>query len=491
MADRLFLRVVEPVKYIGDYQFPDEQIRLGTDASNCDFVFQHAGAGVSKQHLRVFVDGTALFIEDAHSSNGTYVNGRKIGSGPVVIKSTDELQLGPQGPRFYCALSAFSSEQTTLLEAPSTLMPSAAGDGKPGAETMMLSIKHMRRRSVLLIVSSLIFVVLSCVFALVLYKNAQQEQGVAAQEKQARLIALMAQIQEQQQSIKALQQDTGTIVQERDALLKRAQSQLSTLEGQLQAVQNALRDAAATQEDWSAVTQRVSSSIYLCVFRGADGKQMGIGTAFCVDESGVLATNAHVIEMLKKDGDAVIVQNESNKIYNISRMASHAGFNYRPQSPDVGFIKLKPHKDGQQFKSISLASERDVRELDQGQHLGTIGFPGELLKRYLKQSADGISVVATFKDGWVGRITTFKGELSPDGGGQFIQHSASLSGGTSGSPMLLPQGTVVAISNGGLQNNIMLNGKTSQIVSASEIAFAIRADVIREFAKQVPWVKDL
>ena len=43
---------------------------------------------------RLFRDGKGLHIEDLGSTNGTYLNGRKVG-GPAKLKKGDRLRVGP------------------------------------------------------------------------------------------------------------------------------------------------------------------------------------------------------------------------------------------------------------------------------------------------------------------------------------------------------------------------------------------------------------
>src|SRR5919202_504167 len=48
---------------------------------------------VSKRHARIVLKDGKFIIVDLKSTNGTYVNGRKITS-PLVIKSTDKIYIG-------------------------------------------------------------------------------------------------------------------------------------------------------------------------------------------------------------------------------------------------------------------------------------------------------------------------------------------------------------------------------------------------------------
>ena len=48
---------------------------------------------VSKRHSRIVIKDGKFIIVDLKSTNGTYVNGRKIAS-PMVIKETDKIYIG-------------------------------------------------------------------------------------------------------------------------------------------------------------------------------------------------------------------------------------------------------------------------------------------------------------------------------------------------------------------------------------------------------------
>ena len=55
---------------------------------------QLAESMVSQLHARLFRDGKGLNVEDLGSTNGTYVNSRKV-SGPTRLKKGDRLRVGP------------------------------------------------------------------------------------------------------------------------------------------------------------------------------------------------------------------------------------------------------------------------------------------------------------------------------------------------------------------------------------------------------------
>ena len=75
----------------GSQHSVDGELILGRERGTADLVIEDPG--VSRRHARVLPDNGALVVEDLGSSNGTYVNGRRI-SGPVEVADGDEVQLG-------------------------------------------------------------------------------------------------------------------------------------------------------------------------------------------------------------------------------------------------------------------------------------------------------------------------------------------------------------------------------------------------------------
>lgn len=78
-----------PFNIRDSYSIGDE-LSLGRSSSN-DIVIKDPF--ISKKHFRILKDEGEFFIEDLNSSNGTYVNGDKIGD-VVVLKNNDLIKTG-------------------------------------------------------------------------------------------------------------------------------------------------------------------------------------------------------------------------------------------------------------------------------------------------------------------------------------------------------------------------------------------------------------
>ena len=147
----------------------------------------------------------------------------------------------------------------------------------------------------------------------------------------------------------------------------------------------------------------------------------------------------------------------------------HPEYDGTVSSPDVMLVAL--HKDEtKKFASyVNLVGFRDAKELNVGDEIGTIGFPGDLES---SQSRSAIRAIPTFKQGTISALRPYKTSFSsanPMGrvSNRIIQHDFNVTPGTSGSPIFNRRGEIVAINNA---------------VSKTEasLGFGIRADEIRQ-----------
>jgi pSer/pThr/pTyr-binding forkhead associated (FHA) protein len=84
------LRVLEPANLRGHSYPLDEEITLGR-AAGCQVPLEDSYA--SQVHARVFHRDGQWYVEDLGSTNGTYLNRRRV-AGPMVMKRRDRIQIG-------------------------------------------------------------------------------------------------------------------------------------------------------------------------------------------------------------------------------------------------------------------------------------------------------------------------------------------------------------------------------------------------------------
>ncbi|MBT8622538.1 trypsin-like peptidase domain-containing protein [Polynucleobacter paneuropaeus] len=85
------------------YLSPNDTVLLGRDASACKFVINDSS--VSRQHSQIKKSSTGIQICDLNSTNGTWVNGIKVGSNYVRLKLADEIVIGKVKVKIYGDLS--------------------------------------------------------------------------------------------------------------------------------------------------------------------------------------------------------------------------------------------------------------------------------------------------------------------------------------------------------------------------------------------------
>jgi len=84
------LRVIEPAETKGQTYDLDDELTVGR-AGGCHITLDDTY--VSQLHARVFRREAQLYVEDLGSTNGTYLNRKKV-TAPIAIRKGDRLQIG-------------------------------------------------------------------------------------------------------------------------------------------------------------------------------------------------------------------------------------------------------------------------------------------------------------------------------------------------------------------------------------------------------------
>lgn len=84
--------------YVVEVEVPGEPVRRLPLTGTVEFGRRVDGvvladAEASRRHFRLIGSGGAVLVEDLGSTNGTYVNKRKV-TGPTVVHRGDQLQVG-------------------------------------------------------------------------------------------------------------------------------------------------------------------------------------------------------------------------------------------------------------------------------------------------------------------------------------------------------------------------------------------------------------
>ena len=68
----------------------ETELVIGRDSA-CDMVFDDPA--ISRRHVRVFLAGGVVYLEDLGSQNGTFLNGARVEMASI-LRSGDEIALG-------------------------------------------------------------------------------------------------------------------------------------------------------------------------------------------------------------------------------------------------------------------------------------------------------------------------------------------------------------------------------------------------------------
>jgi len=189
----------------------------------------------------------------------------------------------------------------------------------------------------------------------------------------------------------------------------------------------------------------------LVAHHGKNYEKGGFCTAFAIRPR-VLASNAHCVKAAEdfedKGADIWVHLNESNKgsgdpkMFRVARHEGHPKYKHHGMSitPDVGLFVLE---DDDAKTMVKLADKNELKKLGTGDSLFVIGFPGRTM--------DEASPVAVFMFSHVGRITDALGQRAESFEDSWlVQHEGQSTPGPSGSPIFNSEGKVVAINAGGL-----------------------------------------
>jgi tetratricopeptide (TPR) repeat protein len=193
----------------------------------------------------------------------------------------------------------------------------------------------------------------------------------------------------------------------------------------------------------------------------AEGSDVRFGTAFVISRAHrLLATNAHVADLMREPGSLRAILDGSNHAYRVERRWYHPELRrrtrdrssiVRSQDPNDGEVAL-PCSDVAVLRlaeggpelpdEVTLASWGELLDLP-AQPVGVVGFPAY---NYTRWPGPGNKVVATIQQGIVNRLSDYKLEADgPPESLQLVQHSIETWFGFSGAPVFLANGHVAAI----------------------------------------------
>jgi tetratricopeptide (TPR) repeat protein len=239
---------------------------------------------------------------------------------------------------------------------------------------------------------------------------------------------------------------------------------------------------SASADELARTARRLREGIFL-VFNSKGH----LGTGFVVSRMHrLVATNAHVADMARADGQLFAMRNGTDVVYEVTKVWYHPGVCRKTNTglvvrstnvadggvfvlgPDVAVLQLSD--DGPDLPmEMELADPQELDDLF-ALPVGLLGFPGYDQDR---PPGPGRRAIATYRSGVINRQTDFEMDPAADAKAmQFLQHNLQGLGGTSGSPLFLANGHVVALNNAG--------GTREDRGSRVLVNYAVRVDALWE-----------
>jgi hypothetical protein len=250
----------------------------------------------------------------------------------------------------------------------------------------------------------------------------------------------------------------------------------------------------------AAVRERLMQASYVVVLRFASGQETPDGTASPIAPD-ALATNAHIVELFEKlgPGEKMFVRapGPNGKAYEVVSTRRHPGylaFNSFLQSDpiyvtsskscpkcfpdvlsgslsyDVGILQLAPGSNAGPV--LDIATPAELAALTTGTPLAMAGYPVENI---MGSEVQTLGATPNLSLGIITAMTDMFNLPSDPGLRRLIHHNLPITGGSSGSPMVAPNGKLVALNNA---MNALSGLRGARIPNAALINYAQRADLL-------------
>ena len=241
--------------------------------------------------------------------------------------------------------------------------------------------------------------------------------------------------------------------------------------------------------NWATVVEgaNLAEAVYLIGIEIPDQGYFAVGTGFAAHYSDTIWTNAHValavLDRLTQlaDNNPVPIAVRSGTsvggahtyLLNIDRYQIHPAYDEDGDgdTPDLAVF----HIDNAPFENVPAFLPRNlVTQLQVGQPVATIGFPGELTV------PPAAVPIATFKEGTISALRPYavdEPEVTP-ANSKVVQFNLGQTGGTSGSPVFDREGFIVAVSYSGITVAPVDEEGYPVPIPIGDLDFGIRVDEV-------------
>jgi S1-C subfamily serine protease len=414
----------------------------------------HRDLDVSLRHARIHVEEETVLLEDLGSTNGTFLNGRRV-ERPTPLRDEDVISLGSEGPRVSVRILP-----TDTASLPSTEVHRVR-QATPPVNAAPRSAERAWRTP---LVAAVVVLVLAATAALS-YAAGRAD----ANRREAHLLELSRRTDS---LIARYNDDLSSMagqVQGLDSALRTAQQESRSLRGELQRMRvsgggggegvetmsNRLERAELRQRslatlsrlDYSAIAEQSGRAVVLIAVEDANGQTM-TGTGFGVSRGGLIVTNKHLVQTQQSPRPRrVAVIFSDTPVWHPARVVRVS------ESSDLAVLQVESPGP---FPVVAGISRRGSLARV-GSPVAIIGYP--LGTDTPMESGRG--------DSFTARYTLGAGTLSK-GLADVLQIDAFAGEGSSGSPVFDADGLVIGVVYGGARE------------SAGRIVYAVPSDLLAD-----------
>ncbi|MDA1081505.1 MAG: trypsin-like peptidase domain-containing protein [Gemmatimonadetes bacterium] len=447
--------------------FEKSVVVIGRHPAN-DFRFDaNNDPDVSSKHAEVRIVGHTVMLRDLDSTNGTFLNGKRISS-ETTLRDGDIIAFGDSGPRvtYHDGSDADAPGATRASLAhgsPAVGASAGAGSaGRPRRDTTMRIAEAVEEQTGKLRImigglAGLVIIGVGIAYWAGNRGSAEARQQVAA-------------LLQQNDSLARMFDNTVTQLQGRsagiDAALQAARRESDDLRRRLQAAAsggNAADVAAIAQDletsasrqralmgaarpDWETVTARNAPAMVFIVVQAEDGTNSS-GTGFNVSPSGLIVTNRHVV----RDAGGRMAKKIVVKFENSDRPFQLVTVVKVSESDELAWLKLE---GGGRYPTVLGVARTPTLRV--GAPVGLIGYPLGTGTAGMDGDISSIKPVSTLTVGTASKVL-----------GETLQLDVYAAQGSSGSPVFNTQGLVVGVLYGSPTDS---NGRIIYAVPSSRLA---------------------
>ncbi|HZH41835.1 MAG TPA: trypsin-like peptidase domain-containing protein [Gemmatimonadales bacterium] len=418
--------------YIGVGRHPLSDIRFDAERD----------LDASSRHAAIMQRGSDYVLQDQHSKNGTFVNGKQI-TGDVVLSDGDVVKCGAEGPAFEFhilerdAATPSPAEQAAGRSSERVSIPAQRATARSStAVRVALEVAKQTKslRNTTKILFGLLILVAAGFGGLQWWSGHQRDQEIAALI--ARADSLQREEQHFQTQVKGLQDAyTQAVAESRrlqqdlaDARQNGDAATIARLRTQLDAAVDRQHNLSfAANVDYRAISNANQDAVALVVVEYGDSTRFS-GTAFAIDSQGTMVTNRHV---LLGDDDS---QRPNRIAVKFSGSRQWFPGKYLGSAPDADLGLIKVDIRGGTPRIGGIARDHD---LQRGDPVAILGFP---LGLDLPMEGTGLNLIAapTLSVGTASKVIP-----------SLVQIDGYGAPGSSGSPIFNRDGKLVAVLYGG------------------------------------------